>query len=231
MFPLNIPCWSLFFEILVNLMFVICWPLLKSRRLIFLCLLTGGLVGWAAAHAGNLDQGSTAASFAVGLARTVFGFSVGVLIARHIPHVHRGQSNLKVLAIVTAVGVAITGWPMGEWRAIWDASCVLVVFPLLVWCGTLVDPGPQLRKVATFLGLTSYAVYVVHSPLSSILNSVTRHFSHGTGAGVSLPYSGIAVLAVLLTGCWMVDRFVDMPIRSRLSRIVPKRGISSARAG
>ena len=64
-------------------------------------------------------------------------------------------------------------------RAIWDAACVLVVFPLLVYCATLVDPGPRRRRVATFLGVTSYAVYVLHSPLASLSNSAARHFAAG----------------------------------------------------
>ena len=222
LFPLNIPCWSLFFEILVNLLFVMLWPLLTSRRLIAITLLTGGAVSLAIMDEGNIDQGSIAASFTVGLARTLFGFSVGVLIARHIRRVHRGESNLRVLAIVAVVGIAITGWPQGELRAIWDAVCVLVVFPLIVYFGTLIDPGSRLRRIATFLGVTSYAIYVLHSPLSSILNSATRHFAGGTDEGVGAPYLGVAVLAVSLTGCWLVDRHIDMPMRRQLSRIIPK---------
>jgi peptidoglycan/LPS O-acetylase OafA/YrhL len=111
---------------------------------------------------------------------------------------------------------------MANLRAIWDAVCVLVVFPLIVYFGTRIDPGLRLRRIATFLGVTSYAVYVLHSPLSSILNSATRPFTGGTGEGVGAPYLGVAVLAALLTGCWLVDRCIDMPIRRQLSRIVPK---------
>jgi peptidoglycan/LPS O-acetylase OafA/YrhL len=229
LFPLNIPCWSLLLEVLVNLLFVIFWPLLTSRRLIAVCLLTGGAVGLAIVHKGSIDQGSIGSSFTVGLARTVFGFSVGVLIARHIPRVHRGESNLRVLTIMAVVGVAIAGWPQGELRATWDAVCVLVVFPLVVYCGTLIDPGSLLRRLATFLGVTSYAVYVLHSPLSSTVNSITRYFAGSTGAGVGAPYLGVVVLAVLLTGCWLVDRNIDMPIRRQLSRIVPK--MPALRAG
>jgi peptidoglycan/LPS O-acetylase OafA/YrhL len=217
MFPLNIPCWSLFFEILVNFLYVVFWPLLSSPRLVVVALLTGAVVGWASAHGGNLDQGSIGSSFGIGLARTVFGFCVGVLIARCIP-VHRGQSNLGVVLIVTVVGIAIAGRPQHEFRALWDALCVLVVFPLIVYFGTLIDPGSTLRRIATFLGVTSYALYLLHSPLSSILNSATRFVGLGSGA----PYLGLAVLAFLLAGCWLIDRYFDMPIRRQLSRIIPR---------
>lgn len=227
-FPLNIPCWSLFFEILVNLLFVVLWPLLTSRRLIVVSLLTGVVVGVAIAHAGSIDQGSSGSSFGIGLARTIFGFSVGVLIARHVPRVHRGQSNLGVLAIVAVVGIAIAGQPQHEYRALWDAVCVLVAFPLMVYFGTLIDPGLRLRRIATFLGVTSYAIYVLHSPVSSVLNSATRFFAVGTGSGVGAPYMGLAVLAFLLGGCWLIDRYIDMPIRRQLSRIIPKRQASRA---
>jgi peptidoglycan/LPS O-acetylase OafA/YrhL len=219
MFPLNIPSWSLFFEILVNLLFVVFWPLLTSRLLITLSLLTGGVVAVAAVHAGHLDLGSTVSSFAIGLARTVFGFCVGVLIARHVSSANRQTGNLKVLAILAIVGIAIISRPAGEWRAAWDAACVLLVFPLVVYYGTLVDPGPRLQRIATFLGLTSYAVYVLHSPLSSVVNSVNQHFA---GGGITAPWSGIAVLAALLAGSWLVDRLYDAPIRRYLGRIVPK---------
>jgi peptidoglycan/LPS O-acetylase OafA/YrhL len=216
MFPLNIPCWSLFLEILVNLMFVIFWPWLTSRRLSVVCLLTGGAVGLAIAHQGDINQGATVSSLALGLARTVFGFGVGVLIARRIRAIHRAENNLGVLGLVTIVGIAIMGWPTGELRAIWDAVCVLVAFPLIVYCGTLIEPGPRLRIVATLLGVVSYAIYVLHSPLFDPLTSAARIW------GVGAPYSGLGALVILLLGCWMIDRYFDMPIRRRLSRIIPK---------
>ncbi len=218
MFPLNIPSWSLFFELLVNLLFVLSWRLLTTRRLVAICVLTGSAVGLAIVHKGSIDQGSIASSFAVGVARTVFGFCVGVLIARRTRPGPRAESNLKVLAIVSVVGVALAGRPAGDMRAIWDTVCVLAVFPLLVYCATLVDPGPRLRRVATFLGVTSYAVYVLHSPLASLLNSAARHFPAGAGA----PYLGAAVLFVLLTGCWLVDLCIDVPVRRQLARLVPR---------
>ena len=225
LFPLNIPSWSLFFELLVNLLFVMAWPLLTSRRLVAISVLTGSAVGLAIGHEGSIDQGSMASSFGIGMARTIFGFSVGVLIARQTRRGPREQSNPKVFAIVSLVGVALAGHFSGEMRAFWDAACVLVVFPLLVYCATLVDPGPRLRGIATFLGVTSYAVYVLHSPLASILNSARRYLA----TSASAPYLGIAVLFVLLTGCWAVDLSFDVPIRRLLTRLVPRAEISRPR--
>jgi peptidoglycan/LPS O-acetylase OafA/YrhL len=223
MFPLDIPCWSLFLEILVNLLFVVFWPLLASRRLLVLCVLTGALVLLAVAHQGNLDLGSIPATFPVGLARSVFGFSVGVLIARQSRHAPRAQSNVQVLSLGAVAVAAIIAWPGGDLRAVWDATCVLVVFPVAVYWATRVDPGPRLRVIATFLGVTSYAVYVLHSPLSSVMNSATRYFAAGSAPGFGAPYIGLAILAVLLIGCWLIDRYYDAPIRRQLSRLVPTR--------
>jgi len=221
LFPLNVPCWSLFLEIVVNLLFVLCWPLLTVRRLIAVALLSGVVVGAATLHVGNADQGATAATLAVGLVRTIFGFTVGVLIARHVRSRRRAESNWGVLAIVAVVAIAIAGWPQGTSRAIWDAVCVLVVLPLAVWWGTLVDPGARLRRIATFLGVTSYAVYVLHSPVSSVLNSVTRYIGGRTGGDIGAPWLGLAVLAALLAGAWLVDRHFDTPVRRLLGRLIP----------
>jgi peptidoglycan/LPS O-acetylase OafA/YrhL len=222
MFPLNIPCWSLFLEIVVNFLFVVCWPWLTSRVLVVVSLVTAGAVGAAIIHGGSIDQGSVASDLAVGMARTLFGFSIGVLIARHVARAARACSNAAVLAIVLVAGIAIAGWPAGESRAIWDAACVLVVFPLVVCAGTRVDPGPRLQSVATFLGVTSYAIYVLHSPLASVLNSALRRIDAGAGSGFGAPWLGLGVLAVLLAGCWLVDRIFDMPIRRWLNRVIPR---------
>jgi len=231
MFPLNIPCWSLFLELLVNFLFVFTWPLLSSRRLFVVTLLTGIGVAGAILYKGDIDQGSTAATVAVGLLRTLFGFAMGVLIARHQRPGQHHDSNIEFLLIAAVVVIAIAGAPAGFARTLWDAICVLVVFPVLVWWGTIVDPGARVQRCATFLGVTSYAVYVLHSPLSSIVNSVSRPLTGGAGVAAAAPYLGLAVLAVLLMGCWLIDAYFDMPIRRQLSRIVPRYALNTLRSG
>lgn len=217
-FPLNIPCWSLFMEIVVNLLFALLWPYLSSRRLVVFCFVTGCALAVFILQHGHVDLGSSTASFFLGLLRTCFGFAIGVLIARQVSTARHGTSNFGVLAILACVGVAIAGRPPGEWRAVWDVACVLLLFPVIVYLGARVDPGAGVRKVATFLGLTSYAVYVLHGPVSAVFNSLARKLP---GASAGAPWSGLLVLTALLLGCWLVDQLFDVPVRRWLARVVP----------
>jgi peptidoglycan/LPS O-acetylase OafA/YrhL len=119
--------------------------------------------------------------------------------------------------------VAIAGWPQeGMPRAIWDVLCMLVVFPLVVLWGTRVDPGERLRRVATFLGVTSYAVYVLHTPVLSVMNSATPFLVDRLGSSIEAPRLAIAVVVGLLAGAWLVDRYFDMPVRRLLGKLIPR---------
>lgn len=228
LFPLNIPCWSLFLELVVNLLFVAAWRALTSRVLSIVCALTGAAIVLAVASFGHADLGSTSSTLVIGLARTLFGFAVGVLIARHVRHDRRHVGNAAVLLIVAVVGVAIAGRPEQIPRRAWDLSCVLFVFPLIVAISTRVDPGAVLGRAATFLGVTSYAVYVLHSPLASVVNSARRIFDRA-GVLANPPLLGVAVLVVLLVGCWLIDRYYDVPVRRMLGRLVPRTAAPRAR--
>jgi len=92
---------------------------------------------------------------------------------------------------------------------------VILLFPVIVYVASLVDPPTWLRPSATFLGLTSYAVYVLHWPLLNVASAVFR----ARLAATPYPfYLGFALLAALLTGCRLVDKYYDFPIRRMLSR-------------
>jgi len=217
LFPLNTPCWSLFFELLVNVAFGVLWKWLSPRCLGISCALCGIGVLVAIVVCGDIDQGYTAAGFFPGLLRTVFGFSLGVLIARRVGTAPRVSSAPLFLAICAVVVVAMGGAPGGTARVIWDAVCVLVVFPAVVIASTLVDPPSWLRGPAAFLGVTSYAIYVLHASVSQIANLGLRHLLDGDPSQ-GAPYTGIGLLVALLFACWLVDRYYDFPVRRALTR-------------
>jgi len=223
LFPLNVPCWSLFLEITVNLMYVVFWSALKTNIVRATCIVSGCGVALAIAHLGHIDQGSAWGTFIPGLVRTIFGFSVGILVARRIQEVPRRTSNVGFFLIVTVVITAVAGHPGPDWRAIWDAACVFIVFPLIVYLGTLVDPSSWLRSLATFLGTTSYAVYVLHIPFASVVSGAVRRQIFGHGTMDEAPILGLWVLLCLLAVAWLADQYFDTPIRRMLGRKLQQR--------
>jgi peptidoglycan/LPS O-acetylase OafA/YrhL len=212
LFPIDIPCWSLFLEVVVNLGYGLLWQHLTVRRLAVISACSGVIVLVCLAAHGNLDMGYTVETLIPGLIRTIFGFTVGVLIARRSSLATPQTNTALFLAICVAFVIAIAGAPAG--RFYWDAATAMLLFPFIVYTATRVDPPAWLRPTATFLGLTSYALYAVHGPLLAFANSIFR--ARLTSAQSPLPL-GLAVLAALLFACWLADRYYDLPARRMLS--------------
>jgi peptidoglycan/LPS O-acetylase OafA/YrhL len=213
LFPIDVPCWSLFMEVAVNLAFVLLWRHLTVRGLVIISACSGlGVLVCLPAN-GNMDMGYTIQTLVPGLIRTIFGFSVGVLIARRSSGITPQKNTALFLAICQAFTIAVAVAPAN--RVYWDAVSAMLLFPVIVYAATLVDPPAWLRPAATFLGLTSYAVYALHGPLLTVASSV---FRAKLAATQSPFYLGCILLVGLLFVCWLVDRFYDFPLRRMLSR-------------
>jgi peptidoglycan/LPS O-acetylase OafA/YrhL len=213
LFPFNIPCWSLFMEIAVNLAFGLLWKQLSARRLIVIVGCSGFGVLFFLSAIGNMPDGGSAHRLLPGVIRTIFGFCVGVLIARR-PGVLAPKTNTVLfLSICLAFAIVVASAPVN--RVYWDALSALLLFPIIVYAAALVDPPAWLRPAATFLGLTSYAIYALHYPLVIVANSL---FRARLAAAQSSFYLGFSLMAALLFGCWLVDRYYDFPVRRMLSR-------------
>jgi peptidoglycan/LPS O-acetylase OafA/YrhL len=206
LFPLNVPCWSLFLEIAVNLGFGLLWRRLAACQLVVMCGFSGVLVLISLWANGNMDMGAAMPTLIPGLIRTVFGFSVGVLIARHSGSAAPKENAGLFVAICVAFLLAIAG-------AFPDGISAMLLFPVIVYAATRIDPPSWLRPAATFLGVTSYAVYVLHAPFLALVNSVLRRTQAIAGFNLAL-----VLLVALLCCCWLVDRYYDFPVRRMLSR-------------
>jgi peptidoglycan/LPS O-acetylase OafA/YrhL len=75
-----------------------------------------------------------------------------------------------------------------------------------------------------FLGLVSYAVYVLHAPLGALTGTALAAI--GRPAQGPLVAAGFMLAAVLVSA--VVDRLYDTPVRRWLSR---RRGRGAAKAG
>lgn len=218
LYPFNPVLWSIFFEIVVNLLYA--WsvkPLADTRKLIALVGVSAAALVAYAVQADTLNAGATWFTFMGGASRMMFSFFCGVLIYRfrRPGRIHSSSLALMLLALL----LLVLGVPHTNLSAI---AAVLLLFPAIALLASSVEPGKALQRTFGWLGGTSYAVYALHKPLYQILLGILIIASPVRPESMS-PWIGIAYLFVVFAGCMLVDRFYDAPLRQFLGGLHKKR--------
>ncbi|KMS59170.1 acetyltransferase [Novosphingobium barchaimii LL02] len=216
LFPLNVPAWSLFFELVANLGLVL---LLFRLPRIGLLALTMAAAWWFALAVLKNDGGNLGAvwhQLGISMVRTTMSFTAGVLLARFpIPEFRpAGWMGLACLAAIAAMLMLDIG---AVPDAYYDLACSIVVSPLLVWLGARCEPPRVLAPIAWFLGEVSYAVYAVHWALMEPL----RYFKDDLGYDPVL--MGVVYLACCVALGWAGVRWVDAPMRRKIGAMLRER--------
>jgi peptidoglycan/LPS O-acetylase OafA/YrhL len=220
-FPFNLPQWSLFFEMGVNLAFAF-----LARRLTQLsCLLLAaiGAVGLVAAVAafGSIDVGPERDTLPGGLARVTFGFFAGVVLYRLRPR----SPVAAPVGLLIAVGllVLLVGSPeLPMWALL---TLVLVVFPGVVWLSAGVSLSGRVRSASLLLGALSYPIYIVHFPLVLLFHDLLDLVAPQRAHSLVLL---LAQAALIIVVCWFALRFLDAPVRSWLRKLTRSPGFAPA---
>ena len=97
LFPLNPPAWSLFFELFVNLVFVIIGRRLSTLSCIGIVAVSAIWLAVAAAQQGSLNIGAGWPTFVDGFPRVLFSIFAGVLVARWLPETRRRVAWAAIL--------------------------------------------------------------------------------------------------------------------------------------
>jgi peptidoglycan/LPS O-acetylase OafA/YrhL len=213
-FPLNIPAWSLFFELVANLAFSLAWKRLTTPVLATVIVVAALLLIAADAYHGNLDVGSHWQNFLGGLPRVTYSFFVGVFLGR-ARRTSLPRPAINPMLIILVVALVLSVQP-GAWRAEYDLVCVLVVLPLLVWVGASTEPRGTSAVIFTALGAASYAMYAIHGPL---LTMAARGLAPQIAAFGSA--SGVIFIVAMIGAGLLLDQ-VDRHVRARLNRAVAR---------
>ena len=225
MFPLNGPSWSLFFEYIGNMLYALFIRRLSTRMLTaFVVLLGLGLIGFAVfdmSGYGNIGVGWTldTVNFIGGLLRMLFPFSLGLLLSRNFKPVKvRGAFWICSLILL---GLFVVPYREGLdpicWNGLYEAFCIVVVFPILIVLGA---SGSTTDKVSTgickFLGDISYPLYITHYTFMYLFYAwliEKEYFTFGETWQVALClYVWNVAIAYLCLKCY------DEPVRRWLSR-------------
>ena len=216
-FPLNGPAWSLFSEMLANVFYAYTVSRLNRKNLLSIMGISAAWMAYVIWTHHDLNVGFYTRDILSGLCRVAYSFSAGVLLHR-IFYQHalqryataiRGSSTPWLILLIVAILLTVS--LRGETHGVYDMICVTVVFPALVLAAMVFNPCGKSASVFKFLGVVSYPVYSLHSPVAKWIpiavdvNSANIH-SHPLALG-------IAFVAVLVPLSWLLDKYYDIPFR------------------
>lgn len=227
LFQFNFPAWSLFFELIANIIFALFGARLSLKQLaIFVGVLAVALVAVTIRYQ-SFDLGASWRTFDGGLARAMFGFFAGVLLYRlrdKFAFTARVQSTTMVLALgAITLATFLPRAALGDWRPPTELKLVfaMALYPALILIAARYEPSARLLPICSWLGIASYAAYVLHVPMHS-LGGVVAKLSVGVWLEEYAPMSGLCFILVIGFSAWAADKYWDRPIRAFLNqRLAP----------
>jgi peptidoglycan/LPS O-acetylase OafA/YrhL len=211
LFPANIPLWSLFGEICINLLWAASVAAGLGRRWKYAAVPVCGVVfAVCAFEAGTANLGWGSHNCLGGAARVAFCFLLGTLcfdLKRFIvPRLRSSNAMVLAGALVCALEFPLSG-------VVWDIATVFVVLPVILSGG--ISAGRRVHApVREFLGDVSYPLYIIHFPILQIVLRLREKFLPALP-----PYvGGIAAVGLSVVAAIALYHLFDAPVRALFSR-------------
>src|ERR1700728_1912405 len=169
---LNGPAWSLMQEYLGNIAYALILRRLRALTLAMICGLSGLLLIWTANAKGSLDGGWDYPKIWMAPLRLTVSFVMGLWLYRVHDRIRMPKIGLLLLSIVLAVCFQMPVFPkVGDYslNGLYDAACVLFLFPVIILCGAHSDAGAGMIRLCKFSGRLSYPLYITHIPFVYVL--------------------------------------------------------------
>ncbi len=215
MFPLNVPAWSLLYELLANVGFAHLHPRITPRGLRAAAGALGVLLAVALGLHGDADAGMTLDDAPLAALRTAFAFVVGVAWVTPGALDPKRTPRLPLAFAVMMALVPMVLPVTGAARTALDQVSVLLVYPWVTSVLLREDPtgdrGTVVGRLGAGLGDASFGVYTLHWPLLWLWNGVARRLDLDPRPGV---WVGILLL---VGGCAWFERAVERPWRTRMT--------------
>ncbi len=210
LFVFNNPSWSLFFEMIINLIYAAILIKISNRSIKILILACGALLLAQGFSAGNLDAGPQWPDFFGGAARVGFSFLLGITISRM--KIQRDTPSLHYLIPCAILLMILLAPSSGKYQLAYDAFFVFLGFPILLWLGAKFTPPKKFEKSCEWLGNISYPIYAIHYPLMFLYLFVVKKTK--LPLVLQLP---IFIIFVVFVAAYLTKYF-DVPTRNWLTQ-------------
>lgn len=234
MYPLNGPSWSLFFEYIGNILYALFIRKMSTKALTVLVAFSGTGLAWYAIFSlsgyGHLGVGWSMLdnNLLGGILRLLFSFSAGLLLSRIFkPRNIKGAFLICSLVIIALLSMPYIGGEGKEWmNGLYDAVCVILIFPALVYLGASGKTTSNFSsKICKFLGDISYPVYIIHYPFMYLFYAWVWGSGifarEATEEGITFAQSWPIALLIFFGNillAYIILKVYDEPVRKFLTR-------------
>lgn len=161
LFALNIPAWTVFFELVANAAHVAVLRRFATQILAALALVLLAATVWVGVTYGSLDVGPRPETFFAAVPRVFFAYILGMLIARcwqdGPPLPFPGWAALAIMPLAV-LGSHATGWK--DWT--FDIAFVLIACPLAIFGGWRASGFGTLGKWSAAF---AFPLFAIHLPI------------------------------------------------------------------
>lgn len=216
--PMNMPMWSLFYEVLANAAFGVLLFRLRHRSLVMLSCVAGAAVFYAGVATGFVGGGSRWGEWLLGILRVAYPFLAGLLVHRMVlgsagQEAGRSKAGWHWSVSVVLLLMVCMAPVVAPFRGYWELAAVIALLPMTLVCGAKSNAKDASLRLMKYLGELSYPLYLTHYPVVVACSFVIRKVAEGN---TPLLYGllGLELLVIVMFSAVIVR--VELQLRTRL---------------
>lgn len=213
LYSLNSPAWTLFFELFVNIVYILAFRWLRDTRvLVAVVIACAAFLVFAVFSFGSINTGSHWSDWWGGFARGGFGFFAGVLTFRLLgsPKTARRPTSKWAFVILVTIPIVCFIPATPELRPFLDLTLAVLLGIPLLWISQSVAPPTRYQNLFIVGGRISYAVYILHQPFREVAERITWRTPILLDVA---PLGGIAILVIVVALSYFAEKYYDRPLR------------------
>lgn len=213
-YPLNAIQWTLFFELLINIFYALCFSRLNNKNLTLILILSSLSMIFTGFYYGSIGVGWGYSNLWGGFARVFFGFFVGIAIYRLSINVSF-IDKLKMPSWMVIIGYIVLSLFFSlciknTWKV--DLLFCFFLLPSIVLFSAQATSNEHWKTIMYWAGALSYPVYALQGPIRHIL--IDQFELNAPNLSTYL-----ITIFVVIVASYLALRFFDEPVRTYLKQL------------